>query len=274
MPVVDLDTSTLGHVVLEYDEKVDPARSALFSLATGSAAWDFTPGTEAPLLYGVVPARRAVLAALRSVVPEHVGSVVPVLHGEHACRSTRRLRCGEQVHVRSRSMGVRQKPSGCMVFLEIELRAAEEVVEVQTMSVFLPGATGAPDLGDAPTPLVDAADLRASVTTPTSRNQSRLYAIASGDDTAFHVDEAEARRYGFTGVIMHGLCTLAVVANEVLDAAGSTASEVRAVSARFSAPALPGADLVTGWVREGRQVGFSASSSGRAVLTRGALELS
>jgi acyl dehydratase len=269
-----LSTDRLGEVADSYSARIDPEDVAAYSAATGRPAEVFGPGSSAPPLFGVVPSRPAVLRALRSVVPEEVGLRVPVLHGEHDVRLHKPIRCGEVVEVQSRALGVRQKSSGCLVLLGIELSAAGEPVEQQRMVVFLPGATGAPDAGEEPEPLSPVPAGEERLRSRTLPEQSRLYAAASGDDTAFHVDDAAARRYGFPGVIMHGLCTLATVVGDLVTALDRDPTEVARVSARFSAPALPGEDVLSSYDVAGSTVSFTAAGpDGRSLLQRARLEL-
>jgi acyl dehydratase len=271
---VVLSTERLGEVADSYSARIDPAAVERYSAATGRPGRVFVPGSCAPPLYGVVPSRRAVLTALRSVVPEELGQRVPVLHGEQDVRLHRPLRCDEVVEVQSRALGVRQKSSGCLVLLAIELSAAGELVEEQRMVVFLPGATGAPDAGEEPEPLSPVPAGEGRLRSRTLAEQSRLYAAASGDDTAFHIDDDAARRYGFPGVIMHGLCTLATVVGDLVPALDRDLTEVARVSARFSAPALPGEDVLSNYDVAGSTVSFTAAGpDGRSLLQRGWLEL-
>jgi acyl dehydratase len=270
MTAVVLSTDRLGIVADEYRVTVDPAEVARYAASIGQPQDGVLEGSFAPPLFGVVPARRAVLAALRAVVPEEVGRQVPVLHGEQDVQLARPLRCGDVVQVRSRPLGVRQKTTGCVILLEVELSVGDEVTEQQRMVVYLPGATGAPDAGQAPTPLAPVSLGEDRRMTPTYPRQSRDYAAVSQDDTSFHVDDEAARAYGFPGVIMHGLCTLATVVGDLLPALGHDAARVQRVAARFTSPAYPGGDLV---VRYGEQVGgiaFSATDpTGRSLLERG-----
>lgn len=275
MTAVTLSTDRLGEVAATYDARICTQDVARYAAAIGHPDTAYGPGEWAPPLFGVVPTRRAVLAALRSVVPEEVGHHVPILHGEQDVVLRRPLRCEELVQVTSRPLGVRQKSSGCLVLLGIEISAGHETVERQRFVVFLPGASGAPDVGELPEPLPAVQPAGEVLRTPTFPEQSRLYAVASGDDTAFHVDDVAARGYGFPGVIMHGLCTLATVVADLAAALRCGPTDVRRVAARFSGPAFPGQDVLTTYAEAGASAEFtSADPEGRPLLTCGRVELS
>jgi acyl dehydratase len=260
-----LTTDGLGRLVDSYDVRVDPAQVIRYATAIGRAGID----DAVPPLFGVVIGRRATLAALRSVVPDSVSARMPVLHGEQDVVLHRPLRAHETVKVYSRALGVRQKSSGVLVQLGISVSSDDEPIEEQRFVVFLPGAEGVPDAGqDVPT-LASVSPGPSTVRTTTGRDQSRAYAEASGDDTAFHVDDRAAREYGFSGVIMHGLCTLAAVVDDL-----AVGRAPRRVCARFASPAVPGEDVLTSFTATDGLVQFtSAAPDGRVLLDRGRVEL-
>jgi len=90
---------------------------------------------------------------------------------------------------------------------------------------------------------VPEATLTDELRVATDAEQSRWYADASGDHTAFHVSDERARAHGFTGVIMHGLCTLSMTLNGL----GPKLGGLLQVGARFTSPGLPGDDIIVRW---------------------------
>jgi acyl dehydratase len=89
---------------------------------------------------------------------------------------------------------------------------------------------------------------------PISRSQIARFAAATGDFNPIHTDEAFAQKVGFPSVIAHGPLTLAFLTQALGRNFG--ADKVRAVTAQFRAPILPGDTLrvegtVTG-VADGR----------------------
>jgi acyl dehydratase len=201
---------------------------------------------------------------------------VPVLHGEHELTWARPLRVGETLRASGTPVGVQQKTSGTLVLLRVDAAADNgEPVGRQHLTIFLPGWLGERDAGE-PIGALEAIPLggeSATVSAETTPDQSRRYGVASGDTTVFHMVDEAAREYGFPGVIMHGLCSLAIAVNGIAQDAGRPATDVRRLTARFTSPARPGELLVTTyWPTTGGAVGFSSCApDGRSVLDRGSI---
>jgi acyl dehydratase len=75
---------------------------------------------------------------------------------------------------------------------------------------------------------------------------ARRYAEASGDRNRIHLDDAFARQAGLPGVIVHGMCLLAIASRAVLEGvAGGDPARLRSLAVRFARPVRPGSRLVT-----------------------------
>ncbi len=72
------------------------------------------------------------------------------------------------------------------------------------------------------------------------RARIAAYAEASGDHNPIHLDEETARRYGLSGIIAHGMLSMALVASLAEDWARSDDRPLAALTARFVAPVLAG----------------------------------
>jgi acyl dehydratase len=109
-----------------------------------------------------------------------------------------------------------------------------------------------------------------------SADLAGLYADATGDRTAIHLDEDAARSIGLPGTILQGLCTLGVVTEGLLGRMNVDHDRVRRLAARFCdtvycgdslrTVASPVADTAT-WAFESARVG------GPVVVDRAHLEL-
>jgi len=110
-------------------------------------------------------------------------------------------------------------------------------------------------------------------------DQTWRYATASGDDNRIHTDDAFARAVGLPGIILHGLCTMAMCSRGVIEAvAGGDPTRLARLAVRFSKPVLPGSDLVTtiyptGVPLDGTSFAFEASSREERVIRDGRAEL-
>lgn len=117
-------------------------------------------------------------------------------------------------------------------------------------------------------------------TAKVDEDQTHRYAEASGDHNPIHLDEATARMAGLPGIILHGMCTMALAAQGAVDGlAGGDPSRVRRVAVRFSKPVRPGQELTTKFwpeagAGEGTTYGFETyNSDGVAVIKAGIAEV-
>jgi acyl dehydratase len=99
-----------------------------------------------------------------------------------------------------------------------------------------------------------------SLDLPTSRQQAMVYRL-SGDRNPLHVEPATARLAGFDQPILHGLSTLGLVARALIHLhCGSDPRRLSSISARFTAPVVPGETVRTQSWQEGNHIRFSAIS--------------
>jgi acyl dehydratase len=111
--------------------------------------------------------------------------------------------------------------------------------------------------------------------------QPRRYAAASGDSNPIHLDAEVAKAAGLPGVILHGLCTMAIATQAIVDeVCGGDPGRLRHIAVRFAKPVFPGATLETRlWLDapEGGRRGVEFETydqEGRCVLERGRAEVS
>jgi acyl dehydratase len=125
-----------------------------------------------------------------------------------------------------------------------------------------------------------ARDLVLNESFTVDKDQATRYAEASLDRNPIHLDEGAARGAGLPGVILHGLCTMAMSTRPfVQQLAGGDPTRLKRFSVRFSKPVLPGDTLtVTAWndgEKDGRRVlGFEVKNQkGENVVTNGVAEI-
>ena len=108
------------------------------------------------------------------------------------------------------------------------------------------------------------------LTAETRTDQALLYRLC-GDRNPLHSDPAYARRAGFDRPILHGLCTLGIVARLLMHArADGEPSGFGRISARFSRPVYPGDVLTTSlWDSGDNTVFQTCNTNGMPVLTQG-----
>ena len=95
--------------------------------------------------------------------------------------------------------------------------------------------------------------------------QQALWYRLVGDRNALHHDPELARRAGFDGPLLQGLCTWAMVGKALVDdALGGDVGVVARFAARFSGPVFPGEALRVRWRDDGTVVRAEVDTAGRA----------
>ena len=266
-----------GHVAV-----VDSQRALAYAAATNDDNPAYRAGTCVPPLYAVVPAWDALMSVGREVVPpEHFPTIV---HSEQDMWFHRPLVPGQTVRTRGELWSVRSGLSGTRV--TVRLLTGEEdtspVVE-QYVTLLARGMRGAADFGpprpDHSFPRSARARQVAEVGRQADADQTYRYRDASGDDMPIHVDEEAARAVGLPGIILHGLCTMAMCGSAVVESvAGSDPTRLRRLAVRFARPVLPGSELLIEVYEAGGSDGravyaFEASSRGKVVVRDGRAEV-
>jgi acyl dehydratase len=90
-----------------------------------------------------------------------------------------------------------------------------------------------------------------------------------------HVDDEFAKSVGLPGIIVHGLCTMAMCSQAVVKTvAGGDPGRLKRLAVRFSKPVLPGNDVVTTmYDLGGGSYAFEATSAGATVIKDGRAEV-
>jgi acyl dehydratase len=151
----------------------------------------------------------------------------------------------------------------------VEVAVASEIFSA-TYSIFLPGMG---NWGGPPGPAGGATEAGAGgtvwrATSDTTPALAALYRL-TGDRHPIHIDPQVARANGFERPILHGLCTLGIAARLIADAAGAHPCDLRTISARLSAPVMPGDTIAVTAQGAGGKLQFEASANDRAVLKNG-----
>ncbi len=199
-----------------------------------------------------------------------------LVHGEHEMRFHRVLRHGEVLQLRGSLQSVEEKASGTVVRYGLLGFVDGAVATEGTTTYFVraakkvdaPKAPAAPE--EPPPPPSWVVDQSVTL------DQATRYAAASGDDNPIHLDEATARQAGLPGVILHGLCTMALAQRDlVARACGGDPGRLAFIGVRFARPVLPGTTLqMQVWDRGNGRLDFmTLGPDGKPVITGGRAEI-
>jgi hydroxyacyl-ACP dehydratase HTD2-like protein with hotdog domain len=136
------------------------------------------------------------------------------------------------------------------------------------------GEGGGPEKPDHSMPR-DRGEPAATFTVHVDDDQTYRYRDASGDMMPIHVDDAFAKSVGLPGIIVHGLCTMAMCSQAVVKTvAAGDPSRLKRLAVRFSKPVIPGNDVVTTiYDIGGGAFAFEATSDGSTVIKDGRAEV-
>ena len=231
----------------------------------------------APPIFPVVAAFPAFMAT--AMDPDLGADLLRLVHGAEEHVLHRPIVPGDVLTVNPVLESVEKKETGETFTAKATLAdpEGEPVAEVRGTMFIRGSASGkrppSSDSGAAPEIVYEEA-------TKVDDDQTYRYAEASGDKNPIHVDENTARMAGLPGIIVHGMCTMAIATKAAVNGlAGGDAARIKRVGVRLSKPVLPGQELTTKlWKEtEGDLVttyGFETyNQDGVAVIKQGVVEI-
>lgn len=281
-------TEKVGTTYGPSTEVVDGSRALAFARATNDENAAYGADGLVPPLFVVVPTWTCLTEALSDMLPSRAAAMI--VHGEQDMRFARPLVADQVLTTHAEAFNLRPGRSGtrCGVRLVSRDAATGEVMVDQYVTMFVRemtgGAAAGPDLPDHGFPAPARHRLVAVHQVHVDADQPSRYARASGDHNPIHLDADVARSVGLPGPIVHGLCSMAMVARSVVAvAADGDPTRLRRLAVRFADVVAPGDDLVTSVYdvpgsppeRAGgsRAYAFESHCSGRLVLSHGRAEV-
>ena len=276
--------SRIGRWSDEFELRVDAERVKAYTAATNDDNPLHTTGTIAPPGFACVPSLPPLFAAVDAFVPGEARSG-SVHSGQDIC-VFRPIVPGMTLHSRAAVVGLAPARSGTGVNLKTQTRdVAGDLVNEGYSTLFLRGVTGVPAVGESVPDHRMPADLWraepiASIAATIAEDQTFRYAAASGDHSRIHLDADYARSLGLPGIIVHGLCTMAIASCAVVaHACRGDSTRLRRLAVHFSRPVLPGQQVTTRIFAPippaGRTYAFVVlNPAGKAVIQDGLAEVS
>ena len=258
-----LSGTGLGSRLVSYDER----DAILYAIAVCA------PSTDLDLVYErnlrVIPTyamalglwaveEAGALGAYDATRSLHVGQRLSIL---------RRLPSNGRIEMDGAIGGVWDKGSAALV--QVSVRSEYFTADYDIYAVGAGGFGG--ERGPSTSDATHHGTPEFSVIQPTRDDQAALYRL-TGDLHPVHIDPVVARASGFERPILHGLCTLGIAARAIATASGSHPAELSSLTARFTAPVLPGTPLeIHGW-RSGDVRSFVVLDDGSTTILRGSVE--
>ncbi|HEX2118379.1 MAG TPA: MaoC/PaaZ C-terminal domain-containing protein [Acidimicrobiales bacterium] len=261
---------------------IDADRARAYAAATSDPNPAYLSGAHAPPVFAVVPTWDAMMVALHDVVP--AADQVAMLHAEQDMHFLQALVPGRTLVTSAEAYSLRSGRMGTRFTMRVSSAdgAGQPVVE-QFATMLIRGIEPGEDGGPTPPSHAFPAEAKsakvAEIASKVDVDQALRYAEASGDRNPIHLDDGAAKAVGLPGVILHGMCTMALCGRALVDElAGGDPTRLRRLAVRFYRPVFPGNDLVTsvydaGTEGDRRILAFEASSGGKVVIRDGRAEL-
>ena len=195
--------------------------AAAFATATRDDTASYFDGTAVPPTAIATQTYAPQMAAIFELVPEPVFAAAHGgVHGRHDLLLHRAIRPGEELHTLVETHSARRSKDNLRVtLLHRTYDALEQLVAEQWWTTVLLGTTAdetGPDLPAHGGNGCGPEQAMAEEVVRTDMDMVRRYAEISGDFSDHHFDVEAARRSGFAGPFLHGLCTMALCARAVV----------------------------------------------------------
>ena len=251
-----------------------------YARATNDENESYLSGDDvvAPPIFYVVPAFNSFMEA--GMDPELQADLLRLVHGAEEHVIHRSVKAGDTLNVKSVLESVEQKETGeTFTVMATETDQNGEVVAEVRGTMFIRGSGSKSRSGSAATSEPER-KIVYEESTKVDEDQTHRYAEASGDNNPIHLDPDTARMAGLPGIILHGMCTMAIATKAAVNGlAGGDPSRIQRVAVRLSKPVLPGQELNTKlWEEEAgagtTTYGFETyNPDGQAVIKAGVVEI-
>ena len=243
----------LGYAIPEVRQRVTPRDVVFYALSVGLGQDPLDPAqldyTDAHRPLQVLPTMATVLAhpGFWLADPRTGVDATQLVHGEQSVTLHEPLPIDGEVIGRTTITGLVDKGAGRGALLLTEKTIADAatgtLLATTRSTTFLRAEGGfGRGRGEAPPPHAMPDGAPGGMLDLPTRPEQALYYRLNGDDNPLHADPAAAAKAGFPRPILHGLCTMGVVAHAVMRLFGAP---IRHIELRFAAPVFPGETIRT-----------------------------
>ena len=276
-----LNTALIGKTYEPKTFEVTGDAIEKYARATNDTNERYLAGDDAVAspIFPIVPAFQFLMEA--GMDPELQADLLRLVHGEEEHVLRKPIKAGDTLTVHPVIESIEQKETGETFTVKIDVtnQNDEDVATVRATSFIRgsgSGAKKAPGGGEE-----EERKVVYEESVKVDDDQTYRYAEASGDSNPIHQDENIAKMAGLPGIILHGMCTMAMATKGAVDGlAGGDPTKVKRVAVRFSKPVLPGQELTTRfWELDSSgdvtTYGFETyNPDGQAVIKNGRVEIS
>lgn len=267
---------------------IDAERARAYAAATNDDNPAYTSGKYAPPVFGVVPTWDALIRANAAAIPAE--AMLMVVHGEQDMWFHQPLAPGMTLTTTATPFSVRVGASGTRFTARIDSvdetgRPVLEIYGTTFIRGMVDGDSAGPDKPDHSFPEASRAAPVGDYVVRLDSDITYRYSEASGDLMPIHLDEDVAKSVGLPGIIVHGLCTMAVCSQAVVRTlASGDPVRLKRLAVRFAKNVLPGNDVTVSLYDAGsaadptggparRVYAFEANSRGDLVISNGRAEV-
>ena len=265
-----LNTNYIGHKTATSSQVISEEEVALYLQSIGSSNPYYKENKVAPNIFNVVQEIGLVesiwkMNDLYESAEEMERCVLMLVHGEQTMNFSRLLNIGETINSYALIENIQQKGLNNILKLKVVhldsdnkevgdsswtlfIRASEsEIAKAKELSKNKPPKPKKEPRAPEPEPnyvLKSEFHIQDGIT--------YKYAEASKDQNPIHIDDETAKKAGLKGIIVHGLCTMAMTMDNIIDKhLDSNPEKIASITLRFSSPVWPG-DLLTvkGWNKD------------------------
>ena len=199
-----------------------------------------------PPLYPVV-FLPGILSQLVDDAEEMNFDILRVVHAEHKMSWRAILHPGDSIHTTARIINMEQRGVNDILDLQIHCKQEENIVVEMKYRLLVRGKkTTRDDKTGEGAQVVERGKVLVKKMTVVTGDQGVRYAKASGDHNPIHTSDEIARSVGLPSAILHGLCTMAlasqVLVDELLD---GDPRRLKSMEVRFSRPVLLDQSIAT-----------------------------
>ncbi len=246
-----MNSNFLGKVYKTGPQNVEPESIRQYALATNEKNSLYLDTKQEahlvpPPLYPVV-FLPGILSQLVDDAEEMNLNILRVVHAEHQMTWKKTLHPGDTITTTAKIINMEQRGTNEILDLLIHLKRDDDIVVEMNYRILSRGEKKEGEkksTDDLDTP--KKGKLLMKKESVVTADQGLRYAEASGDHNPIHKSDDIARSVGLPRAILHGLCTMAlasqVIVDELLD---GDPTRLKSMSVRFSRPVLLNQKLTT-----------------------------